>query len=53
MQFCRAGTLDEAVASMSEWGEAGCILAGGTDVMVLYQRGEIQPEALIHMRLGP
>ncbi len=49
MRFCRAQSLDEALESLSEWGDDGCLLAGGTDVMVQYQHGEIAPGAFIHI----
>lgn len=49
MRFCRANNLDEALDWLSEWGENGCLLAGGTDVMMQYRRGEISPGALIHI----
>jgi carbon-monoxide dehydrogenase medium subunit len=34
---------------LSEWGEEGRLLAGGTDVMAQYNAGEIAPGALIHI----
>lgn len=49
MQFCRATTLEAALAARSDWGGDGRILAGGTDVMVQYMRREIAPKALIHI----
>lgn len=48
VQFCRAHDREEAIGLLHEWGDDGCLLAGGTDVMAQYQRGEIAPGALIH-----
>ena len=54
MRFCRARSLDEALELLGEWGEDGCLLAGGTDVMAQYKRGEIAPGAFIHVdRIEP
>ena len=47
MQFCRVGSVAEAVDELSRWGTEGRILAGGTDVMPQYLRGEHVPAALI------
>ncbi|MBT4490556.1 MAG: xanthine dehydrogenase family protein subunit M [Rhodospirillaceae bacterium] len=49
MRFYRAHSIDEALELLSEWGEDGCLLAGGTDLMAQYGRGEIAPGALIHI----
>ncbi|MDG2113102.1 MAG: FAD binding domain-containing protein, partial [Actinomycetota bacterium] len=49
MEFCRADTLDEALASLDRWGTAGRVLAGGTDLMLQQRQGETPPEALIHI----
>ena len=49
MRFCRAHSLDEALEWLSEWGEDGRLLAGGTDLMLQYRRGEVTPGALIHI----
>lgn len=49
MQFRRAQTMDEALEHLGEWGSEAEILAGGTDVMPQYLRGEITPGALIHI----
>jgi carbon-monoxide dehydrogenase medium subunit len=49
LRFCRAQSLEGALALLGEWGADGCLLAGGTDVMVQYRRGEIAPGALIHI----
>lgn len=47
MQFCRVRSVAEAVDELSRWGTEGRILAGGTDVMPQYLRGEQPPAALI------
>ncbi len=49
MQFCRAHSLDEALELLGQWGGDGCLLAGGTDVMVQYNSGAITPGAFIHI----
>ena len=49
MQFCRAQSLDAALEYLAEWGADGCLLAGGTDVMVRYNKSEIAPGAIIHI----
>ena len=47
MQFCRVRSVAEAVDELSRWGTEGHILAGGTDVMPQYLRGERAPAVLI------
>ncbi|WP_419553004.1 FAD binding domain-containing protein [Candidatus Poriferisodalis sp.] len=47
MRFCRVSSVAEAVDELSRWGNEGCVLAGGTDVMPQYLRGERAPAALI------
>ncbi len=47
MQFCRVRSVAEAVDELSRWGSEGRILAGGTDVMPQYLRGEHAPTVLI------
>ncbi|WP_428120284.1 FAD binding domain-containing protein [Candidatus Poriferisodalis sp.] len=47
MRFCRVSSVAEAVDELSRWGTEGCVLAGGTDVMPQYLRGERAPAALI------
>ena len=49
MRFCRAHDVDEAVSWLDEWGGDGCLLAGGTDLMMQYRRGEVAPGAFIHI----
>ena len=41
---------DEALEALAEFGEDARILAGGTDLMIQYQRGEINPALLVHIR---
>ena len=48
MEFRSIETLDEALGTLAELGETQ-ILAGGTDVMVQYQRGDLRPAALVHI----
>lgn len=47
MQYCRVRSVAEAVDELTRWGTEGRILAGGTDVMPQYLRGEQSPAALI------
>jgi len=49
MEFRRSGDLDEALASLAELGDKAQVLAGGTDVMIQLERGEISPETLVHI----
>lgn len=49
MRFRSAETLEEALATLAESGDETQVLAGGTDVMVQHQHGEISPEALLHI----
>jgi carbon-monoxide dehydrogenase medium subunit len=49
LQFHSAHSLEEALDLLSEWQEQGCLLAGGTDVMVKYNSGALAPQALIHI----
>lgn len=41
--YILAESLDQAVSALAEWGEAGRIIAGGTDLILEIQRG-IRPE---------
>lgn len=47
MQYCRVRSVAEAVDELSRWGPEGRVLAGGTDVMPQFLRGEQVPAALI------
>ncbi len=49
MEFHRVGGLEETLDLLSELGPDAALLAGGTDLMVQYLRGETQPGALIHI----
>lgn len=48
--FVDAASLSEAVGTLHEHGSEVTVLAGGTDVMVQYLRGDIQPKMLLHIR---
>ena len=41
--YIMAGSLEEAVSALAEWGEQGRIIAGGTDLILEIQR-EMRPE---------
>ena len=49
MRFLSAETIEEALAHLSDLGDQAQLLAGGTDIMVQYQRREIDPEVLVHI----
>lgn len=49
MRFHSAETLEDALEALAEATDGTLVLAGGTDVMVQYQRGEISPRALLHI----
>jgi len=49
MQFRRIHTVDEALDALIEWGEDGWVMAGGTDLMLQSQRGEVRPGCLLHI----
>ncbi len=49
MDFRRAETTDEILSLLSELGPDAAILAGGTDLMVQYLRGEVAPRVLLHI----
>jgi carbon-monoxide dehydrogenase medium subunit len=51
MQFHSPRTENEALHTLAELGNSAMMMAGGTDVMVQYQRGEIHPESLVHIGL--
>lgn len=53
MEFRRVRTVDEAIDALGELGSEARVLAGGTDVMVQYLRGEIAPGALLHIERIP
>jgi carbon-monoxide dehydrogenase medium subunit len=47
--FVSASTVDEALSHLYELGSVTTVLAGGTDVMVQIQTGDIRPETLLHV----
>ena len=47
--FISPATTDEALATLQELGKSATVLAGGTDIMVQLQAGQIQPETLLHI----
>ncbi len=49
MDFVDARELAEATAGLAERGPEVTLLAGGTDVMVQYLRGDIAPSTLLHV----
>jgi carbon-monoxide dehydrogenase medium subunit len=49
MRFHSAETLPEALDLLAEHGDEARLLAGGSDVMVQYQRGELDPAFLLHL----
>lgn len=49
VDFLGVSTLDDALARLHELGADCTILAGGTDVMVQYLRGEIEAKTLLHI----
>ncbi len=49
MRFLSVESLEEALETLSEFGGDAHLLAGGTDVMVQQQRGEIEPKTLLHI----
>jgi carbon-monoxide dehydrogenase medium subunit len=50
MGFRSCQSKTEALEALAEFGEDARILAGGTDLMIQYQRGEINPALLVHIR---
>jgi len=48
--FVDAENLAEALATLAQLGPKVTILAGGTDVMVQYLRGDVTPSTLLHVR---
>ena len=49
MDFRSYESESEALALLAEFGDDAQILAGGTDLMIQYQRGEINPSLLVHI----
>lgn len=48
-EFRSACSTEEAVTWLAELGADGCVLAGGTDVMMQYARHELGPAAFVHI----
>jgi aerobic carbon-monoxide dehydrogenase medium subunit len=53
LEFRRGATEEEVLAWLADLGDAACVLAGGTDVMMQYAAGEIAPAAFIHIERVP
>ena len=51
--FVDARDLAHALSTLGEHGSDVTVLAGGTDVMVQYLRGDIRPRVLLHVRRLP
>ena len=49
MEFRHANSEEQAVAWLAEHGDATCVVAGGTDVMMQYARGELAPDAFLYI----
>jgi aerobic carbon-monoxide dehydrogenase medium subunit len=49
VEFTRATSEEHAVAWLATRGDATCVLAGGTDVMMQYARGELTPDCFLHI----
>lgn len=49
MEFRHATSADQALAWLAEDGDAARVLAGGTDVMPQYARGEIKAASFVHI----
>ena len=49
MEFRQGTSVDEALGWLADLGDAACVLAGGTDAMMQYARGEISPAAFVHI----
>ena len=37
MQFRMTRSIDEALDELTQWGDDGCLVAGGTDVVLQYR----------------
>ena len=49
MEFRRASSTEQVLAWLSERGDAARVIAGGTDVMMQYARGELDAELFVHI----
>jgi carbon-monoxide dehydrogenase medium subunit len=51
--FRSAESLEEALGTLEELGDEATILAGGTDVIIQYMRGELKTGCLVHIERIP
>ncbi len=49
MEFLSAQSIDEVLQALAQHGAKATLLAGGTDVMVQLERGEIKADLLLHI----
>lgn len=49
MEFRHATSEQQALEWLAEEGGSACVLAGGTDVMMQYARGELAPSSFVHI----
>ena len=49
MEFRHATSKGQALAWLAEDGDSASVLAGGTDVMMQYARGELSPASFVHI----
>lgn len=47
--FISPATVEEALATLQELGSSATVLAGGSDIMVQLQAGQIRPDAFLHI----
>jgi CO/xanthine dehydrogenase FAD-binding subunit len=52
-EYCEPKTIEEACNLLSEYGDAACILAGGTDLLVKMKHREVVPSYLIDIKKVP
>lgn len=46
-------SVEETLRTLAELGSRGCLLAGGTDVMIQLRRGDLTPSVLVHIERIP
>lgn len=49
MEFRRATSEQQALARLAEHGDSVCVIAGGTDAMMQYARGDLRPAEFLHI----
>lgn len=49
MDFRQGTSEDEVLGWLADLGESACVIAGGTDAMMQYARGEISPAVFVHI----